>query len=113
MRIARQTHIVVKVQSQTLGKRLRRVCLALIHERLRTTAKVFLDDRLHTILPMGQGCLGVLADDASHGALQFREEHLEISQRIARQRTWCRHGILRTDAVLADNLQHVVTRATL
>ena len=55
MGIARQTHVIVEVQPQTLGKRLRRVYLSLILERVGTTAKVFLDDSLNTILPMGLG----------------------------------------------------------
>ena len=100
VRIAGQTDIVVQVEPQALGKRLRRIGLSFIDERLRTAAHILLYHRLHAVTPvwhglLGQGLLlfafgnpvqiGILHNDAPYHAFQLREKHLEVRQRVARQ----------------------------
>ena len=108
VRIAGQAHIVFPVQAQIRCKGDGCIGPPLIKERLGTAAHIAVNERLDAIPPMGQRFLGIFPDYTTHHPFKFREEHLEIGEGVARQRTGRRHGVLRADAVATDHLHHIV-----
>ena len=90
---------------------MRGVSTALILELIGAAAYVAIDDGLNTIAPMRCGRLSVFYNNTADIALQAREELVEVGQRIAYKRARCGHGLLRTDAVMTNDIDDIIARS--
>ena len=126
MRITGQAHILIQIETKPGGKRLGRIGLPFIDKGLRAFPHILVYHRLNAFLPVlcrlfvpewsllfrgktVQFLFIIGPDNRFDGALQFREENFEVGIRIPGERPRQRHSFLRADAVLPDNLQHVIT----
>ena len=113
MRIRGDTYVVVPVETEAGSKRLRRVLLALVGERLGALAKVGIENTLQTVLPSGRQLLAVALGYGIDIGGEHGEELVEVVQRVTIQRAGERHGVLGADAVVLQHVVNVVGRATL
>ena len=113
VRIAGDVDIVVQVNAQRSHEALRRVLAAFVRELLGALAQIGVQYALKANLPLAADFLGITLGHCGHVWFEYREELVEVVERVAIQRAGERHGTFGHDAVLLHRGQHVLGTAAL
>ena len=111
--IAGEGNIVVPIQPETLGKRLRRVALPFVSEVLGTFTQVGIKNALQTILPGRRQLFALTLCYRGDIGRQHVEKFAEVGQRIASHCSRQSHGFFGHNTVCFDDINRVVKTTSL
>ena len=108
-----QRHIIVEIQSQTLGKRLWRIAAAFVSKCFRFLANIGIQDTLQSHFPLWTQLFCTAFGNSFHVRFQYGKKLIEVGKRIAHKCSGLGHCFLRTNAVAPNHADHIVTGTAL